>query len=388
MDLEGCGDSSGEFGEATWHGWVDDLLCAERWLADRVGRTCWLWGLRAGCLVAAEAGARLGGRNPLLLWQPVLSGRLHLTQFLRLKLAGEAIGQSEERTGVKAPACSSGGRNTPGDHRLHPLIRRSPQRSRAPISTWIARPRRSYGVKSAPKPSRGLLPASQVRVDGLRVRGVRVDVVAISGPPFWHTVEIAEAPALVAATTPGHSQGSMSQSIEEKAFLFHCEGEDLLGILTLPAEPASAGVLIVVGGPQCRVGSGWQCATLHGISPRAEPAACASTIAAWETAAAQCGPSSKSMPTSGPLSTRFTQRVLEPRASCFGGFATGLGNLFYAATDPRVTGVVLVNPWVRTQVGEARTYLRHYPSAGSSAGPFGGSSQPAASTCAGQSGRF
>jgi exosortase A-associated hydrolase 1 len=34
--------------------------------------------------------------------------------------------------------------------------------------------------------------------------------------------------------------------------------------------------------------------------------------------------------------------------------------LFYAHLDPRVTGMVLLNPWVRTAQGEARTYLKHY----------------------------
>jgi exosortase A-associated hydrolase 1 len=35
-------------------------------------------------------------------------------------------------------------------------------------------------------------------------------------------------------------------------------------------------------------------------------------------------------------------------------------NLFYAAKDPRVAGLVLINPWVRTEEGLARTILRHY----------------------------
>jgi exosortase A-associated hydrolase 1 len=33
---------------------------------------------------------------------------------------------------------------------------------------------------------------------------------------------------------------------------------------------------------------------------------------------------------------------------------------FYAASDTRVAGLVLLNPWVRTDAGEASTYLRHY----------------------------
>ncbi len=34
--------------------------------------------------------------------------------------------------------------------------------------------------------------------------------------------------------------------------------------------------------------------------------------------------------------------------------------LFYAHRDSRVAGAVLVNPWVRTETGLARTHLRHY----------------------------
>ena len=33
---------------------------------------------------------------------------------------------------------------------------------------------------------------------------------------------------------------------------------------------------------------------------------------------------------------------------------------FYACRDPRVCGLVLVNPWVRTEQGIAKTYLKHY----------------------------
>jgi exosortase A-associated hydrolase 1 len=34
--------------------------------------------------------------------------------------------------------------------------------------------------------------------------------------------------------------------------------------------------------------------------------------------------------------------------------------LFYAHHDLRVSGLVLLNPWVRTKEGEARVYLKHY----------------------------
>ena len=44
-------------------------------------------------------------------------------------------------------------------------------------------------------------------------------------------------------------------SVEEVPFIFDCQGESLIGILHQPVNAASIGILIVVGGPQYRVGS-------------------------------------------------------------------------------------------------------------------------------------
>ena len=101
IDLFGCGDSAGEFGGATWSTWLNDVALAARWLGDRFGIIPWLWGLRAGSLVIADYLATGGAGKGVLLWQPVISGRQHLTQFLRLKLANEMLGNVAERTGMQ-----------------------------------------------------------------------------------------------------------------------------------------------------------------------------------------------------------------------------------------------------------------------------------------------
>src|SRR5438046_9873063 len=54
VDLLGCGDSSGDFGDATWNDWVRDVIEASRWMRQRA-HPLWFWGLRAGCLLATEA---------------------------------------------------------------------------------------------------------------------------------------------------------------------------------------------------------------------------------------------------------------------------------------------------------------------------------------------
>ncbi|MGE5491792.1 MAG: hydrolase 2, exosortase A system-associated, partial [Actinomycetota bacterium] len=88
MDLAGCGDSSGSLDLAAWDYWVDDVELGCRWLKRRSGAPLWLWGLRTGCLVAAAAARRLDEAANFLFWQPTVSGKIYLQQFLRLKMAG------------------------------------------------------------------------------------------------------------------------------------------------------------------------------------------------------------------------------------------------------------------------------------------------------------
>ena len=97
LDLTGCGDASGDFGDATWEGWLADVVLGSQWLRDHVPAPLWLWGLRAGGLLAAAAWDRISpAPSGLLLWQAPASGQALLNQFLRLKAAGSlADGQAK-----------------------------------------------------------------------------------------------------------------------------------------------------------------------------------------------------------------------------------------------------------------------------------------------------
>ena len=54
IDLFGCGDSSGDFSDARWDIWKQDLSGASTWLAERVSAPISLWGLRLGALLALD----------------------------------------------------------------------------------------------------------------------------------------------------------------------------------------------------------------------------------------------------------------------------------------------------------------------------------------------
>ncbi len=109
FDLHGTGDSSDDFGDATWSGWLDDVCAAAAWLRERARMKPVLWGLRTGCLLINEVLDRVDCSS-LIYWQPTLSGEASLTQFLRLRTVG-AVGNTErpkETTKALLEALQSG----------------------------------------------------------------------------------------------------------------------------------------------------------------------------------------------------------------------------------------------------------------------------------------
>src|SRR5207302_1844904 len=83
IDCLGCGDSTGDFGDATWDEWLLDIGRGYDWLESRYHLPIWVLGVRAGALLAVAAAKRIAAGAPnLLFWQPVVSGRQHLAQFV------------------------------------------------------------------------------------------------------------------------------------------------------------------------------------------------------------------------------------------------------------------------------------------------------------------
>ncbi|MGC2518221.1 MAG: hydrolase 1, exosortase A system-associated [Burkholderiales bacterium] len=143
--------------------------------------------------------------------------------------------------------------------------------------------------------------------------------------------------------------------------MFDCEGESLVGILSGTGLPAARGVLIVVGGPQYRVGSHRQFTLLaRHLAERGVPALRFDY---------------RGMGDSGGEVRTFERVGVDIRCAIDRFFASvpGLKDiviwglcdaasaaLFCAHQDARVSGLILLNPWVRTEQGLARTHLRHY----------------------------
>lgn len=148
---------------------------------------------------------------------------------------------------------------------------------------------------------------------------------------------------------------------QERAFTFSCRGATLVGVIHPSVAPAERGILVVVGGPQYRVGSHRQFILLardlasqgtpvmrfdhRGIGDSDEP------YAGFEGLG----------PDIGAAVDSFMQQCPGLREVVLWGLCDAASAiLFYAHRDPRIVGIVILNPWVRTAESEARTYLRHY----------------------------
>jgi len=201
FDLLGCGDSAGDFGDATWARWQDDVVWAAGHLRRRAGADAplWLWGHRVGALLVAEAAEAIGqhtGAAPnLLLWQPTGSGKTALQQFLRLKAAAQMLdGGGKGVTESLKRELAAGHKVEVAGYRLHPELAAgleaatlSPPRHAA-RAVWLE-------VASGEAPE--LLPASRSALERWRAAGWAVQASAVAGPAFWQTTEIEDAPALI-----------------------------------------------------------------------------------------------------------------------------------------------------------------------------------------------
>ena len=200
VDLTGCGDSAGDFGDATWEIWRDDAQRAHAWLAARVSGPLTLWGLRIGASLAVDVAPELGRISRLLLWQPVINGEQFLTQFLRIKLASEMLSQGQTQSGSKSlkAALEAGEAIEVGGNQL------SPQMARALTALKLseARPRAAIEwMEVGSETSTDIMPASRHVAAVWREAGLVVQTQTLTGDPFWITPEITECPALLESTT-------------------------------------------------------------------------------------------------------------------------------------------------------------------------------------------
>ena len=152
-------------------------------------------------------------------------------------------------------------------------------------------------------------------------------------------------------------------SYREDVLSFACAGETLLGVLAEPTSTARLGVVIAVGGPQYRAGSHRQFTLLA-----RHLAACGYAVLRFDYRG--MGDSTGApiaFESAGPdiaaAVDALTARVPGLRQVVLWGLCDAASAvLLYVreTNDPRIGGLCLLNPWVRSETTYARTEVKHY----------------------------
>lgn len=203
IDLSGCGDSSGDFGHATWDAWVSDVVAGAAWMrAHHPSQALWFWGLRVGALLACAAAERFANPVSLLFWQPTLDGKSAWRQFLRLKAAAHLDqGGGGKAVLDAAQADLADGRSVEiAGYTVAPAL------ARGLASATLCMPRPAGAGSSSRRlvcleiAARSSASPAAAALAQWQTAGWRTSLATVPGPAFWQTAEIEDAPQLLDAT--------------------------------------------------------------------------------------------------------------------------------------------------------------------------------------------
>lgn len=201
-DLYGTGDSKGDFAEARWELWQEDLQTVCAWgEANGMGvRGVLAIRLGAALSVSAAREGRLPTVATTVFWQPVLDGAKYLTQFLRLRTAGNLLAEGERESVADLRARLAAGERievagyelTGGlTADLDAIVQPPEVPSRLGTVHWMEIVRTPEGRLS---------PTSKATIERLQGSGSRVTQHTFIGEPFWATVEITRIREMTQAT--------------------------------------------------------------------------------------------------------------------------------------------------------------------------------------------
>ena len=149
----------------------------------------------------------------------------------------------------------------------------------------------------------------------------------------------------------------------EHAFTFDCLGEKLLGIIAAPVQPKKCGILIVVGGPQYRVGSHRQFLLLSRSLAKADyPVMRFDYRGMGDSTGNLRSFEAVNDDIAAAIAAFYIQCPNIEKVVLWGLCDAVSANLLYydAQQDHRIGGLVMLNPWVRSETTLARAHIKHY----------------------------
>ncbi len=208
MDLFGSGDSNGDFGEATWEMWLQNIFDSISWLKQQGAESIILWGLRLGALLAMDFCHKNPGLvDRLLLWQPVLNGDVFITQFLRLRVAAAMMNSAlpQEKTSDLKKQLLDGQSLEVAGYALHPdLIRPLIDLKIDGLALQSLIEVVIFEVVAGEEMEPTIV--NQQFLLKLQGLGINASLDSVLGDCFWASQEIATVPNLIELTSKKASQ--------------------------------------------------------------------------------------------------------------------------------------------------------------------------------------
>lgn len=147
----------------------------------------------------------------------------------------------------------------------------------------------------------------------------------------------------------------------EEAVVFCCEGQRLVGVLHHAQCAPRLAILIVTGGPQYRIGSHRQFVLLaREFAAAGFPTFRFDHRGTGDSEGPFLGFERIEADIDAAITALLEHTPGVERVVVWGLCDAASAVLLYAARDPRVAGLLLVNPWVREPEGEARALVKHY----------------------------
>ena len=149
----------------------------------------------------------------------------------------------------------------------------------------------------------------------------------------------------------------------ESPVVFEVAGEYALGLLAEPEMSCDRGVLIVVGGPQYRAGSHRQFVLLaRRLAAQGHSVFRFDCRGMGDSRGAMRSFEAFPEDIGAAIDVFFSRCPSLRRCVLWGLCDAASAILMYQQSeeDPRVDGVVLLNPWVRSETGLAQTQVKHY----------------------------
>jgi exosortase A-associated hydrolase 2 len=200
-DLYGTGDSGGEFCDATWALWLDDLLRTCAWCNTEGIAVTHLLAVRLGGALANSlcATGAFAGVQRTVFWQPSFDGKRALQQFLRLRVAAAMMEDRKETLQGLQEQLQRGATLEVAGYSLAAqlaaeLTALSPP---AQLPTQLGA---VHWLEVVADATDGLAVPSQKLLAQWQAAGTSAQAAAFAGEPFWASTEIVGNAELLRAT--------------------------------------------------------------------------------------------------------------------------------------------------------------------------------------------